>query len=448
MSLQPSTSPSNSREPPAERTKTSRPSGRLRSACDACHRAKTRCSGTSPCLSCQVSQTRCTYSPGIQPGRPKGSKNKRTLLLDKERNNEHTTETREDTSKNCGGADALQWSNPGREHQRQQQPDSMSIEFDRENGSDTTLTEDFAADGNYNLLFSPNLASLLDSTGGTRAFAALAQPLYHALPFDSSDSWYAAGTASSSTDDPTMSTPHSSSLPGGHSWPSGAFAPPESHHCSCLQQHVRLVYQLGDLQDPHAGGPTVDSVLRGVQQAQAPWQSLMHCSRCQSQDNQDGVFLLFATSIRTLLSSVQKLNVSSDHADASHDTTTGRAFSGPPDVAVSVGSFKLTGEMKAEVISVVIRRALQNITSALLHLWERDGRSRPSPIADHGNGNRAPGSPNGVLTGISTGSQMPLRRGSRPSANLGPEDVGHLLTTLQSTMQAMKQDLRGGSKRS
>ena len=53
---------------------------RLRSACDACHKAKTKCSGTTPCLGCQLLATSCTYSPCHQPGRPKGSKNKQNII--------------------------------------------------------------------------------------------------------------------------------------------------------------------------------------------------------------------------------------------------------------------------------------------------------------------------------------------------------------------------------
>lgn len=57
---------------------------RLRLACDACHQAKTKCLGTSPCLGCQMSAIPCTYSRCNRPGRPKGSKNKRSVIQVKE----------------------------------------------------------------------------------------------------------------------------------------------------------------------------------------------------------------------------------------------------------------------------------------------------------------------------------------------------------------------------
>lgn len=69
-----------------EPRKTLRGSGQLRSACDPCHHSKVRCSGGNPCVSCTVAQTPCTYSVGSRLGRPKGSKNKRTLAIQERQN--------------------------------------------------------------------------------------------------------------------------------------------------------------------------------------------------------------------------------------------------------------------------------------------------------------------------------------------------------------------------
>lgn len=48
-------------------------SRRLRSACDICHQAKTRCSGGTPCTGCQNSGYKCVYSISNRLGRPKGT---------------------------------------------------------------------------------------------------------------------------------------------------------------------------------------------------------------------------------------------------------------------------------------------------------------------------------------------------------------------------------------
>ena len=160
--------------------------------------------------------------------------------------------------------------------------------------------------------------------------------------------------------------------------------------CTCLQQHVRLVYQLGDLQDFHSGGPTVDRVLQCVELAQEPWENLMKCSWCHSLEYQKEVFLLFATSIRILLSAIQRLESETDPTSAdttlrNFATSGGRSVS---DIAstingdVLVGSFKLTGEARAEVIKVVLRRAMRIVTSASLHLKNRVGPSISEMLPD------------------------------------------------------------------
>lgn len=59
-------------------------SGRLRAACNLCHQAKIKCSGEYPCSACQGSNLQCVYSPASRQGRPKGSKNKRTLMQERE----------------------------------------------------------------------------------------------------------------------------------------------------------------------------------------------------------------------------------------------------------------------------------------------------------------------------------------------------------------------------
>lgn len=52
---------------------------KLRTACDVCHQAKMKCSGGRPCDGCRDSGYDCSYSVSNRIGRPKGTKNKRTL---------------------------------------------------------------------------------------------------------------------------------------------------------------------------------------------------------------------------------------------------------------------------------------------------------------------------------------------------------------------------------
>jgi Fungal Zn(2)-Cys(6) binuclear cluster domain len=53
--------------------------GKLRAACDSCHRAKVKCSGSHPCERCQKMGFHCIYSASNRIGRPKHTRNKKTI---------------------------------------------------------------------------------------------------------------------------------------------------------------------------------------------------------------------------------------------------------------------------------------------------------------------------------------------------------------------------------
>ncbi|KAK1140020.1 hypothetical protein N8T08_010929 [Aspergillus melleus] len=52
---------------------------KLRSACDSCHQCKVKCSGGSPCFRCASKDLSCRYGYQNRAGKPKGSKNRKTL---------------------------------------------------------------------------------------------------------------------------------------------------------------------------------------------------------------------------------------------------------------------------------------------------------------------------------------------------------------------------------
>lgn len=52
---------------------------KLRSACDSCHQCKVKCSGGSPCFRCTSKGLNCRYGYQNRAGKPKGSKNRKTL---------------------------------------------------------------------------------------------------------------------------------------------------------------------------------------------------------------------------------------------------------------------------------------------------------------------------------------------------------------------------------
>lgn len=55
---------------------------KLRSACDFCHVAKVKCSGENACARCISLDLPCGYSYASKAGKPKGSRNKKTLERD------------------------------------------------------------------------------------------------------------------------------------------------------------------------------------------------------------------------------------------------------------------------------------------------------------------------------------------------------------------------------
>ena len=58
---------------------------RLRRACNGCHRMKLRCSGTKPCARCQDTGNDCAYAFVAKLGKPRGSRNKKTIERERER---------------------------------------------------------------------------------------------------------------------------------------------------------------------------------------------------------------------------------------------------------------------------------------------------------------------------------------------------------------------------
>ncbi|KAI0896170.1 hypothetical protein F4806DRAFT_466445 [Annulohypoxylon nitens] len=434
---------------PIESTEPLKSTGRLRSACDSCHQAKIRCSGGNPCLTCLVSQTNCSYSPSNRLGRPKGSKNKRVTVKG---NKNRRDEASEDQHTN-GTVDRRDLE-PGSRREAQQQPDPMPVEFDVEHGFHAGITED---------VINQNFASFIDTIGGSHAQTSLEgdsdatfprrrhaedqspfQDLGFGTPNSACDSGYTTATANTHLEDTELHSPRSGiSLDGKFSSSRRSSSIlPTTPHCPCLQQLVQLVYQLGDLQCSSAGSPTIDSVLHGVQLAQIPWRTIMECERCQRKEDQKEGFLLFATSIRILLSLFQKLNSISHKRDDLSEIAVDLAFPFAFDVEVLVGNFKLAGGTKDEVIGIVIRRALQSVTTALLHLWERVDRPRLSSVADQrgaGGTDAVQKSFTNTFTREETESQEPPTSHFPP--NFGAQDIGALLSSLSHIMQAIQKDL-------
>jgi hypothetical protein len=202
-------------------------------------------------------------------------------------------------------------------------------------------------------------------------------------------------------------------------------------NCSCLQQLIKLIYQLEDLRYSHATGPAIDAVLEGVRLAEVPWKVLMQCSHCQNKDTFKEASLLFSMSIRILLASIQKLNngLQSDFASS---------------IAVSIGNFHLPDDAKQEVIDTVIRKALQAIAVALVHLWERTGKPRLAMTADQEmiDVKDAPLTPISLFASTSDEAQRSMACLDLASALSGTKNTVPLLSTLECLMRVTEEELK------
>jgi hypothetical protein len=173
---------------------------RILSACDACRQSKVKCTGGNPCLSCQWDQKTCNYSPGSRLGRPKGSKNKRTLLQQQSMNlanKDRTPEAqKEPSSSKSDSADVMQWIDSVQHHHQQHQgqpgllplahPPAMDLtafDFNLDHMFDTTIEfaemESHGGDASRDLVLDLDLAADLmdmDALGNADAQVWICNP--------------------------------------------------------------------------------------------------------------------------------------------------------------------------------------------------------------------------------------------------------------------------------
>ncbi|KAF4334012.1 C6 finger domain protein [Fusarium beomiforme] len=358
-------SPNSEKQPEAGFKSTrheSKTSSRSRSACDACRRSKIKCSGGNPCSTCRWSQICCHYTPGRRLGRPKGSKNKRTLLQ------QDTTggidEDRQDDAV-LGNNGPVLWVTS------QQLPlDTNSFNLDLDHGCDS-IARFMSINGflnpndslsNENSDFVDSTLSLIDPMSLNTNPSGMGQ-LDSTQREDAERLSNLGGVLDLDSDHGAGSSPSTG--------PVSPVAPP-SPSCSCLPQLARLLYQLEGLRYPD--GPTsadvsVDSLLRGFQTAEQPWKGFMHCSVNKTQEDHKAALLLFAISIRKVLNKSICPNTQALDEPSS-------------ELPVSIGTIKLTGEARSEILNLAVGRAMRNIIAALQHVRGSISRSTGTSAGD------------------------------------------------------------------
>ena len=415
-----------------------------------------KCSGGTPCAGCRDSGYQCRYSVSNRIGRPKGTKNKRTL--DRMSRNK------------SGGSDQGE-----PEQSSSSQPQPLTASLNKPAGNSMTPLDmtplgktsidsilSTSVDGSNSLSgtdtfgpfsHAPNSWYDFDDLAGTSPFTQ--QPSStggfmneEPRPYSQVDSAYVSPTSlfnekgsvgssgpdlsglldnmSGEADEPqnlTVST-SSSSLAS-------------SATCNCVQNHAELLCRLKELEQRHTR-PRLDVVLSSAQQALVPWKSVIECRVCQHDDNQE-VLILSAMSIRTVLRSLQSL--CSEYYNAvvsgkdSYDQE--QAVADIPDGMQSViGMYEITGEERMAVKELLISRTLDKVKYTLTCFKERLEALNAKKTSS------AASSPRKVsLPGQINNDFDRLQKG-------GPGDLDHLVQVwrnLDSTVQMLERVLKSGN---
>ena len=419
---------------------------KLRTACDVCHHAKMKCSGGTPCAGCRDSGYPCSYSVSNRIGRPKGTKNKRTL--DRM------------SRKRSGASDK---SDSGQASPVQAQTSMASLT----NGTGNNL-----ASMDKSSIESVLAAGLDDASSfpGSEAFGPLSDDL---AP------WYDFGDFAASspfTQQPSPTAPYLNEESHSYSSVDSAYVSPasiftnrggfasalepskllgnmdaetngiqdvtaltplsisaSSTTCNCVQNHAELLCRLKELEQRHAHAqPRLDVVLSGAQQALVPWKSVVECRVCRHDDNQE-VLILSAMSIRTVLRSLQSLCseyynsvVSGQDIYARQGATTDI----PDGMQSAIGMYEITGEERMAVKDLLISRTLDKMKYTLACFKERletlSAKKNTTAALSPSQGNS---------------DVERLHRG-------GPSDLDHLVKVwrnLDSTVQLLERVLRSGN---
>ena len=440
----------------------SHPTKKLRTACDVCHQAKMKCSGGTPCAGCRDSGYGCSYSVSNRIGRPKGTKNKRTL---------------DRMSRKRSGASDKSDSGQASPVQAQTSMASLTNRTGNNLASmDKSSVESVLAAGlDEASSFHGSGLDEASSFPGSEAFGPLSDDLA---------SWYEFGDITTSSPFAQQPSPTAAYLnEGSHSYSSvdsayvspaslfadggsfaGALEPSgllgnmngetngtqdvtapaplsrlaSSTTCNCVQDHAELLCRLKELEQRHAHAqPRLDVVLSSAQQALVPWKSVVECQVCRHDDNQE-VLSLSVMSIRTVLRSLQSLCSEYYNSVVSGQNfydRQGTPIEIPDGMQSAIGMYEITGEERMAVKDLLILRTLEKMKYTLACFKER-----LETLSAKKN----------MTAGLSSIKRTLSNHGNRDVERLhrgGPGDLDHLVKEwrdLDSTVQLLERVLRSG----
>ncbi|KUJ11560.1 uncharacterized protein LY89DRAFT_227318 [Mollisia scopiformis] len=332
---------------------------KLRHACNSCHRAKVKCSRGTPCAGCAASGDRCVYSESNRAGRPRGTKNKRTLDL-----------------MNANAASNSSERSRSRTPSDPQPPMSSAM--------NSGMSTPALMSGMPTPNISPEMVNNLSFLDSRDAFWTFGGPGtgFDDFPTDALlDASSALNTSTSHMfgNDPILSHDFDKNPLGLFSHtdltvdyfslpltPSSTSSPSSnSSKCSCLNHHAKLLVRLKTLWQATTP-PPIDVVLDGVKQVLEPWKQFIQCHICQPDEDQEAL-LLSAMSFRVVLRLLQRVCNRSTEFDAFFDDGT---------AGLRVGNYDITGDEQNLVLDLLVSQTLGKIQFAIECLKERSTQQK------------------------------------------------------------------------
>ncbi|KAJ5124899.1 uncharacterized protein N7515_008724 [Penicillium bovifimosum] len=397
---------------------------KVRSACDACHGLKMKCSGGDPCTGCARSKQTCLYSEPNRLGRPKGSKNRQRPQWSRQRGG----------SSRAISADKNRAGSFSRESVPSECPTTQGVPMEIEAALPSTgdtldiFNEHHLAHASDSAFFSTaamsdksweepsDLFEGLDMEGGFRHDGSV----FSVMPLGYEDEFRRA-----------MQGVDLSFLETGHCVPQEPIsAPPESARaskpvgqrrettwdgCSCLDRQTRFLSDLKKIVGKYPLTP-VPIILQATQDSKALWERLAHCGACR-RDQDSVAVLILAMGLRNILQGLQCLilkqqpssqmsssawtggsstasNSRSSSRSSLFDTMsvegTDRRSHELTTNTIRVGSFEIPQDEQAFLTDVLIARALSKIKWTHDSMVDYIRRVHGSPFANLRPGEKRP----------------------------------------------------------
>ncbi|PKK54268.1 hypothetical protein CI102_1714 [Trichoderma harzianum] len=376
---------------------------RLRSACDACHQLKVRCSGYLPCDSCTESCRTCVFSMSNRLGRPLGSKNKRAAAAGGRET--QSLANQKSAARNKGPREARKARKRSSIHLENQVTLSprpiiatqsiagpASVPSDNSSSPKSNGQSPFTDVNSMSWATSPFEFSLPfpeDKWGLQEDFASADMTrglFHHEETFEKEhDPTFSEASAASQSElahlfaIPPTTVPVSADLSQSVSMSQEervSNTPSPLQHssvltCTCLQQQTSLLCKLRGSEVFRPGGKmSMKSILANMQEAQTAWLGLTSCTSCMRGDDQE-VLILALMCVRSMLLQLQNVSwACGGNQDvsltASEHVSPGISAEGDVELeVVTVGDFELTGDDKSSLLYMLWSMMVQKVNTVL-----------------------------------------------------------------------------------